>query len=130
MKTDLETFIELAKKLGYSVVKKKQPKFRKHTEISKNGHKWTEVSSNVWKDETSGLIWYDKIDDKFTWRQAMDLVKDDELQLPKASDFMVMVEHNGMEFLPNLKYNFKDVDEQKYTALFDSILKKLDKLEV
>jgi len=32
--------------------------------------------------------------------------------------------------LPNLKYNFKDVDEQKYTALFDSILKKLDKLEV
>ncbi|NTE02207.1 hypothetical protein G6M26_28125 [Agrobacterium tumefaciens] len=31
--------------------------------------------------------------------------------------------------LPNLKYNFKDVDEQKYDALFNSIIKMFDKTE-
>lgn len=81
-------------------------KFEVHTETSKNGHKWTEVSSNVWKDETSGLIWYDIINGTFTWQEALDLVKSDELKLPKASDFMVMVEHDGMEFLPNLETNY------------------------
>ncbi|MEO3407737.1 hypothetical protein AAFN85_27705 [Mucilaginibacter sp. CAU 1740] len=31
--------------------------------------------------------------------------------------------------LPNLKYQFKDVDEKKHTVLFDSIIKVLDKTE-
>ncbi len=68
---------------------------------------------------------YQLLEEKYNNLLNVDLEDYDIIKKHVIDIYKNMFSH----MLPNLKYNFKDVDEQKYTALFDSIIKMFDKTE-
>lgn len=58
-----------------------------------------EEGKEVWKDLTSGLIWKDIEDQKYTYDEALEIFKN---SLPAKEEFEIAEKHGIREVLPNM----------------------------
>src|ERR1035437_8937640 len=72
--------------------------------ISKTGHEFELLErtngKDVWKDLTSGLVWFDMEKEKYTHNEAVEKFKD---RLPTIEEFAEAEKHGFRDILPNIE---------------------------
>lgn len=75
--------------------------------ISSKGFEWEIISRSLgkesWKDLTSGLLWADKEEGRFTHYAAIEKFKD---TLPTKKEWEQAEEHGVRDILPNIHHSF------------------------
>jgi hypothetical protein len=77
------------------------------TATTSKGFKFTllkrdESGKELWKDETSGLIWFDKENKNYNHRDAMKEFNSESKRLPTIEEFKEAEKHGFREVLPNI----------------------------